>query len=608
MNVRAGLPCVGASLFAFVISVGAVPEAALAQSAVATAPAALTSDDYARAERFLATTVNPLVVGGTVNAAWLADDRFTYRSKLADGASEFLLVDPVKKSRVPAFDHERLAAALATASGTAVDATQLPFQTIELSADGASVSFDVAATRYRCDVAGTACATVARDANAVASPDGTREVFIKDWNLWVRDIASAVERPLTTDGVEHFGYATDNAGWKQSDRPIVLWSPDSKKVATFQQDERKVGEMYLVETRAGHPVLKAWKYPLPGDEVVAMLHRVVIDADSGAVVRFKMAPDYHRAMLGDDVSRERHDLEPGRGATRVRLDRPRPQDRHRPRGRHRHRRRAHGVRGVGEDALRVAGRLAGAVGHRTRSLWNSQRDDWSHLYLYDLATGRLKNQITSGHGPVTRSSASTRRRARCSSRANGREAGQDPVLRAPLSHRPRRQGLRLADARRRPPRRADRPRPAATWSTATRRPTGARGRAARRRRRRLVMPLEKADISKLVAAGWKPPMRFSVKARDGKTDLYGLLFRPTIFDATKKYPIINQAYPGPQSGSVGSRVVRRRARRPAGARRARLRRRDASTAWARRAARSRSTTPTTARWAATTRCPIRWPA
>jgi dipeptidyl aminopeptidase/acylaminoacyl peptidase len=70
---------------------------------------------------------------------------------------------------------------------------------------------------------------------------------------------------------------------------------------------------------------------------------------------------------------------------------------------------------------------------------------------------------------------------------------------------------------------------------------------------KVLMPIEKADISKLLAAGWKAPMPFSVKARDGKTDLYGMMFRPTNFDPTKKYPIINNAYPGPQSGSVGGR-------------------------------------------------------
>ena len=90
---------------------------------------------------------------------------------------------------------------------------------------------------------------------------------------------------------------------------------------------------------------------------------------------------------------------------------------------------------------------------------------------------------------------------------------------------------------------------------------------------KLIMPLEKADISKLLAAGWKPPIPFSVKARDGKTDLYGMMFRPTNFDPAKKYPIINYAYPGPQSGSVGSRSFAAAQARQAGARRTRLRRR-----------------------------------
>ena len=94
---------------------------------------------------------------------------------------------------------------------------------------------------------------------------------------------------MTRNSVENFGYATDNAGWTHSDRPIVQWSPDSRKVATFQQDQRGVGDMYLVETVAGHPRLHAWKYPLPGDDTVTTIQRVIIDVDSGRVVRLKHA-------------------------------------------------------------------------------------------------------------------------------------------------------------------------------------------------------------------------------------------------------------------------------------------------------------------------------
>src|SRR4029079_1702157 len=109
------------------------------------------------------------------------------------------------------------------------------------------------------------------------------------------DAASGRETALTTDGVKDFGYATDNAGWSKSDRPVVVWSPDSKKVATFQQDQRKVGEMYLVNTQVGHPQLQAWKYPLPGDDTVAMLHRVIIDVDLAKVIPLQTPADTHSA-------------------------------------------------------------------------------------------------------------------------------------------------------------------------------------------------------------------------------------------------------------------------------------------------------------------------
>jgi hypothetical protein len=127
-----------------------------AQERAATAPPAPTADDYARAEKFLAPAVSSLVVGGSVVATWLPDDRFTYRSTTSDGV-QFLLVDPVKVTKVPAFDHVKLAAALGAAAGGTFDPKKLPFQSIELSADGKSLAFDVEARRWSCDAAGTAC-------------------------------------------------------------------------------------------------------------------------------------------------------------------------------------------------------------------------------------------------------------------------------------------------------------------------------------------------------------------------------------------------------------------------------------------------------------------
>jgi dipeptidyl-peptidase 4 len=566
MRTRADRPFVRTALL--VLAAFAVVLPGFAQERAANVPTVVTAADYARAEKFLAPTLTPLVVGGIVNATWLPDDRFTYRSTTADGA-EFILVNPVTSTRGRAFDHEKLAAALTTAAGGSFDPRKLPFQTIELSTDGKTVSFDVETRRWSCDVQGTACSAAGQargdrvgggrgaggrggaGGNAVTSPDGKRAVFIRDWNLWVRDVATSLERPLTTDGVKDFGYATDNAGWATSERAIVLWSPDSTKVATFQQDERNVGDMYLVDTTVGHPVLKSWKYPLPGDAVVAMLHRVIINADSGLTTRLQMPPDYHRATLGDNFSLS--DMTWSPDATQLAF--------------------VSTSRDHKAAILRVADAASGAVrtvfdetaathfesrtGWRvlwpTREvIWYSQRDNWGHLYLYDFSTGKLKNQITAGDGPVSQIARVDEKSRTVYFAATGREQGQDPYF----SHFYR-IGLDGKNYVSLTPDDGDHTvqlSPSGrflidTVSTCDRPPVV----VLRDRDGKLVMPIEKADISKLLASGWKPPIPFSVKARDGKTDLYGMLFRPTNFDPTKKYPIINNAYPGPQSGSVGGR-------------------------------------------------------
>src|ERR1043166_3657094 len=285
-------------------------------------PRAFTAADYARAEKFMNYNTSPLIYRSAVRPNWLADERVWYRVTTPEG-SEFVLVDPAKGTRAPAFDHTRLAGALSSVAGSTYEGSKLPFTEIEYSADAKSVSFNAAGKRFRCDVLGAKCepggtatgggrggrggrgggvAAAGGGRNESLSPDGKRAVFIREYNLWVRDVASREEKQLTADGVKDFGYATDNAGWTMSDRPIVLWSPDSKKIATFQQDQRGTGEMYLVDTKVGHPNLKAWKYPLPGDGVITMIQRVIIDVDAAKVVRLQMPPDQHRSSLCDDIT------------------------------------------------------------------------------------------------------------------------------------------------------------------------------------------------------------------------------------------------------------------------------------------------------------------
>src|SRR5919198_553692 len=248
--------------------------------ALAQAPApALTAADYARAERFMTYNTTPRVLHGGGPPTFRPDDRFWYRTRTERG-EEAVLVDSARATRAPC----ELAACRERRSETEREGRR------------------------------------DKPPRDVLSPDGKRAAFIRDWNLWVRDVATGRETPLTTDGVKDFGYSTDNAGWTFSERPIVLWSPDSKKIATFRQDQRNTGEMYLVETKFGHPILHAWKYPLPGDKVVTMIHRVVIEVDKPKVVRFQMGPDQHRSSLCDAVAcrgGEWADVEWSRDGSRV---------------------------------------------------------------------------------------------------------------------------------------------------------------------------------------------------------------------------------------------------------------------------------------------------
>jgi len=543
----------------------------IAIPAIAQTPVSVTVADYARAEKWMGYNTNPLVFRAGVRPVWQGDGRFWYRVTTPEG-TEFVMVESASGTKAPAFDHAKLAAALSAAAGTKFDAHRLPFTDFELSADGQTISFSAQRRRWKCDLAtdkcspdGAAPATApgaggrGGAGNSVMSPDKKRAAFIRDFNLWVRDAATGKETQLTTDGVKDFGYATDNAGWTHSDRAVLVWSPDSKKIATFQQDQRGVGEMYLVDTKVGHPTLLAWKYPLPGDEVVTTIQRVIIEVDTPRVIRLKLPADQHRSTLCDDVQcrgGEWADVEWTPDATQLafvstsrdhKLAQLRVADA------------ATGnIRDVLEEKVvtqyesgqgRVNWRYLPA---KNEVIWYSERDNWGQLYLYDATTGKLKNQITTGEGVVTQLLKVDEKNRLLYFLAVGREKGRDPYfshlyrigfdgknlsLLTPedgnheISLSP--SGSFFFDSYSKP----DVP-PVAVLRAAD---------------GKMITTIEKADISKLLAAGWKPPVPISVKARDGVTDLYGLMFKPTNLDEQKKYPIINQIYPGPQGGSVGSR-------------------------------------------------------
>jgi dipeptidyl aminopeptidase/acylaminoacyl peptidase len=540
-------------------------------SGFAEAPKQYSDQDYAAAEKFMAYNVNPLAYKGQVNAQWLDDDRFWYR-EVDDSGISYIVVGPATGSRGPLIDQDKLAAALkaAKAGETGFDPRHLQLADIVLTDRDQTFTFTTRGATYQCSLGSDSysCKLIAGGhpqhgqpalPPLTLSPDRKRGAFIRDWNLWLRDLATGTETQLTTDGVKDFGYATDNAGWQHSDSAILLWSPDSKKIATFQQDQRRDGEMYLVPVTNTHPELQAWKYPLVGDKSVTMIERVIIDVDAQRVIRLKMPPDQHRSTLCDNIACD--------GDTMADVEWS-PDEKHLAF--------VSTSRDHKQEWVRVADAETGDVREvmtettpkfyesgngkinwrflpeSNELLWFSERDNWGNLYLYDLATGKLKNQITHGPGNVTRVLHVDKKAHVIYFVGVGKEQDRDPYFEHFYRVNFDGSGLKLLT-----PENANHQvrvsRDGSFFTDTYSTPTEPQVTVVRNPDGKTVMDVARQDISKLVAAGWKPLVPIKVKGRDGTTDLYGFMFKPTHFDAAKKYPIINYVYPGPQTGSCGNR-------------------------------------------------------
>ena len=480
------------------------------------APRVYTADDYARAEKMLVFNTGQLVDRGAVRPTFMSDGRFYYRVLTATG-SEYVLVNPADGARTVNADLGKLGV---STGGTSLMSRPNPL--------------------------------------AVTSPDGTRETYIKDYNLWMRDLSSGKETQLTTDGVKDFGYATDNAGWVHSDRAIAVWSKDSKKIATFQQDQRGVSDMYLVSTNVGAPKLEAWKYPLPGDKVITTIQRVIIETDTPKVIRLQMPADQHRSTICDDISCDGgwEDVQwSDDGATLGFVSTSRD-----------HKvanfRIADAATGAITEIFQETSPTQyeggqGAVSWKylpasNEFIWYSEKDGWGHLYLYDLKTKQLKNQITKGDFAVWQIVNVDEKNRTIYFNAGGREKNQDPYFSHLYSvgfDGSKLTSLTPEDGSHDVTLTPDKARFIDVYSKPDVPPTS----VLKDMSGKVVAVLEKTDISRLTATGWKPPTPITVKSRDGKWDLYGLMFTPPNLDKSKKYPIINYIYPGPQAGGVGSR-------------------------------------------------------
>ena len=391
----------------------------------------------------------------------------------------------------------------------------------------------------------------------ILSPNRELAAYIDNFNLWVRNTKTDKRFQLTFDGFNNYGYATNNAGWKKSKSPVLKWSPDSKKIATFRQDARGVGEMYLTSTNVGHPKLEAWKYALPGDDIIFEIERLIIDVKSRKIIKFKMNNDFQRSTTTDHIAgRDGEFLDTQWSDDSSKLAFISTSRDHK------------------EAHLQIADSKTGDVfsvfkenvktyyesGVRAENwkvlfdsnefIWYSEKDNWGHLYLYDLSTKKLKNRITSGNWLVRKIMHIDYINREIIFTAGGREKGNPYHI---YLYKINFDGNKLICLTPEIGSHSISSSPnwnyfVTTYSTTNTSPIS----ILKDRNGKNLLQLASSNTDELIKNGWQEPLEFNVKARDDKTDLFGIMYLPSDYKKNKKYPILNYIYPGPQSGSVGN--------------------------------------------------------
>ena len=559
---------------------------------------------YLRAQHLMQSDGNcSLVANATIFPVWLEDsscfwyERAIHIEKNCTGPDaslmpwdkEYRLVNAVATTNTLAFDHESLAQALADRVSEAVNPDQLPIDAVEMKlADAQTVGhleFTAFGKRWGYHVPVSELNELPSLRNfqkQLFSSDGSAYLFVRDYNLWVNDIASGEEKALTADGEEHHCYAVVGNGWgiDMGAGIQARWSADGKKVITVQRDSRQVLTVPIVEhvpqDGSLRPKLHNLKLAVQGDEHIPEYRLLAIDLESGRrqAAHYPGIPvarnsfGFFDSKLGwwSNDNRHAYFVDVARGYQQVSV--------------------------VEWDTLTGNTRVLFQDTSDTRInlmvnddeyptieplpesdelIWFSERSGWAHLYLYDLKTGALKNAITSGNFVVRNILAVDHQQRELILHTMGRTPGRDPYYRdivrvnidtgemvtlvssdddyfAASSHHFDMETMTLASSRD--------IQNASACSRSGQFMVATRSRADRipetvlfDRQGQEILLIERADISALhsrVSEHWQWPEPVSVKAADGTADLYGLIWRPSNFSAEKNYPVINFGFNTPE--------------------------------------------------------------
>jgi dipeptidyl-peptidase-4 len=573
--------------------------------AQAQTPVAPVKANYQLASRFSPKKLQKLVFTTAVEPHWLKySNRFWYVFENTD-IKKWYIVDPAKRTKKLMFDNDKLAAEITLIVKDPFDAQHLPIENLKFTKDESSIQFELKSSidvtkKDRKDKKATDSLekkvfyftynlqtnkltelknydkVKPRPTWASIAPDSSAVIFSKKNNLfWMdkenykkalknEDDSTIVEHQLTKDGIEYYGYggndnetnvdAVKNKNKRKSSQ--VLWSPDSKHFVTIRTDNRKVKDLWVINSIADpRPTLETYKYEMPGEKESPLREMILFNFEAKtyqklntslfkdqelstwqAPVLQKNRDDEFVPSVWLGTANEFYFYRTGRDLKRIDV--------------------CSVDIGTGKVTVHVQERMNTYIDITRPGLINggaelvewSERDGWGHFYLYDNA-GKLKNQITSGPFHCDEIVNIDEKKRVLYFTASGREPHEDPYYVHLYSINLDGSGIKLLDAGNFThtsslndnatyfvnsfSRVNTAPKSVLydTWGTK-------------------VMDLETADLSALMATGYKFPEPFKVKADDGITDLYGVMYKPFDFDPAKKYPIIEYVYPGPQTESV----------------------------------------------------------
>ena len=564
--------------------------------------------NYDLAARFSPKKLDKMIFSLSVDPHWLKQsNKFWYTYETSEG-KQWMIVDPVKNEKKSMFDKDQLAAALTRIIKDPFDAQHLPIDSLKFIKDENWIQFEVKSS-LEIDKPGAKKDAKAEKIKKVfyfeynlntaqlnelvgftkpkrkpswanMAPDQSKVVFGRNYNLYYMDKAnyekalaneddsSIVETAITKDGIQNFGWHgeggetnVDAEKNKNKRKPVGgYWSENSKQFAIVKVDNRKVKDLWVINSIADpRPTLETYKYWMPGEKEAPVDHLMLVDMVNYTYkeINVSLYKDQDIAMWNKSA------------AVNARDDEFRPMIWLGTNEQLYLARTSRDLKKIdqcvvntitGEVKVVVAESLNSSIEIKKPELikngaelieW-SERDGWAHLYLYD-GQGNLKNQITQGawHVEGIISVDETKRVVYFS--ANGRESvnggKEDPYYMHLYKINLDGSGLQLLNAGNFDHSFSVNDNNTYFVNTASRvntTPVSSLHSADGRK----LMDLETADLRNLMATGYKFPETFKIKADDGITDLYGVMYKPYDFDSTKKYPIIEYVYPGPQTESV----------------------------------------------------------